>query len=109
LNQVFVNLLLNAAEAMPDGGRVIVRLERIVDRSAARLEISDTGPGVAAEIQGRLFEPFATTKERGTGLGLAICGRIVRDHAGQIQAENPSDGGARFIVELPLATTGFSV
>ena len=109
LNQVFVNLLLNAAEAMPDGGRVIVRLERIVDRSAARLEISDTGPGVAAEIQGRLFEPFATTKERGTGLGLAICRRIVRDHAGQIQTENPSDGGARFIVELPLATTGFDL
>jgi signal transduction histidine kinase len=109
LNQVFVNLLLNAAEAMPDGGRVIVRLGCSLDRSVARLEISDTGPGVAAEIQGRLFEPFATTKERGTGLGLAICRRIVRDHAGQIQAENPSDGGARFIVELPLADPGLKV
>jgi signal transduction histidine kinase len=102
LNQVFVNLLLNAAEAMPGGGLVTVRLTGSEDCSVARVEILDTGPGISPEIQGRLFEPFATTKERGTGLGLAICRRIVRDHAGQIQADNRPDGGALFRVELPL-------
>lgn len=102
LNQVFVNLLLNAAEAMPAGGLVTVRLTGSEDCSVARVEILDTGPGISPEIQGRLFEPFATTKERGTGLGLAICRRIVRDHAGQIQADNRPDGGALFRVELPL-------
>ena len=103
LNQVFVNLLLNAAEAMSAGGLVTVRLTGSEDCSVARVEILDTGPGISPEIQGRLFEPFATTKERGTGLGLAICRRIVRDHAGQIQADNRPDGGALFRVELPLA------
>jgi signal transduction histidine kinase len=103
LNQVFVNLLLNAAEAMPGGGLVTVCLAGSEDCSVARVEILDTGPGISPEIQGRLFEPFATTKERGTGLGLAICRRIVRDHAGQIQADNRPDGGALFRVELPLA------
>lgn len=103
LNQVFVNLLLNAAEAMPAGGLVTVRLTGSEDCSVARVEILDTGRGISPEIQGRLFEPFATTKERGTGLGLAICRRIVRDHAGQIQADNRPDGGALFRVELPLA------
>jgi signal transduction histidine kinase len=102
LNQVFVNLLLNAAEAMPGGGLVTVCLAGSEDCSVARVEILDTGPGISPEIQGRLFEPFATTKERGTGLGLAICRRIVRDHAGQIQADNRPDGGALFRVELPL-------
>ncbi|MFO0223154.1 MAG: sensor histidine kinase [Planctomyces sp.] len=102
LNQVFVNLLLNAAEAMPAGGLATVRLAGSEDCSVARVEILDTGPGISPEIQGRLFEPFATTKERGTGLGLAICRRIVRDHAGQIQADNRPDGGALFRVELPL-------
>jgi signal transduction histidine kinase len=105
LNQVFVNLLLNAAEAMPTGGLLTVRLAGSVDGSVVRVEILDTGPGISPEIQGRLFEPFATTKERGTGLGLAICRRIVRDHAGQILAENRPDGGAVFRVELPLADT----
>ncbi|MFN7680443.1 MAG: sensor histidine kinase [Planctomyces sp.] len=102
LNQVFVNLLLNAAEAMPGGGLVTVCLAGSEACSVARVEILDTGPGISPEIQGRLFEPFATTKERGTGLGLAICRRIVRDHAGQIQADNRPDGGALFRVELPL-------
>jgi len=102
LNQVFVNLLLNAAEAMPGGGLVTVCLAGSEDCSVARVEILDTGAGISPEIQGRLFEPFATTKERGTGLGLAICRRIVRDHAGQIQADNRPDGGALFRVELPL-------
>lgn len=105
LNQVFVNLLLNAAEATPAGGQVTVRLSGSADRTVARVEIQDTGPGIAPEIQGRLFEPFVTMKERGTGLGLAICRRIVRDHAGQIQADNLPDGGALFRVELPLAET----
>jgi signal transduction histidine kinase len=102
LNQVFVNLLLNAAEAMPTGGVVTVRLLQVFDREVARVEILDTGAGISSEILGRLFEPFATTKQRGTGLGLAICRRIVRAHDGQIQADNLPGGGARFVVELPL-------
>jgi signal transduction histidine kinase len=63
--------------------------------------VSDTGPGIAAAFRGRLFEPFASTKETGLGLGLVICRRIVEDHGGTIAAEDRPGGGARFTVRLP--------
>lgn len=105
LNQVFVNLLLNSIEAISDAGRLIVNAEASADNQRARVIVQDTGTGIAKDVMERLFEPFATTKERGTGLGLAISRRIVTEHQGTITAENLPDRGALFIVELPLAAT----
>ncbi|MCC7424139.1 MAG: hypothetical protein IT428_28060 [Planctomycetaceae bacterium] len=102
LNQVFVNLLLNGIEAMPHGGRLVVEVERLPDRPMIQVQFRDSGPGISGDLMPRLFEPFATTKERGTGLGLAVSRRIAEDHGGTIRAENLPDGGALFTVELPF-------
>ena len=104
LHQVFVNLLLNGVEAMPDGGRLQVAMW--CDESAAagcHIEFRDAGPGIPPAIMARLFEPFVTNKERGTGLGLAISRRIVQQHGGRLTAANHHTAGAVFTVELPLS------
>ena len=101
LNQVFVNLLLNSIEAMESEGRLQIDAHCIPGQSLIRVTVTDSGSGIAPEVIERLFEPFATTKERGTGLGLAISRRIVREHGGTIHAENQPDRGAVFTVELP--------
>lgn len=97
---VLVNLLLNALDAMPHGGRLGVELES-VEGGGARLTVTDTGAGIAAEIAGRLFTPFATTKAAGTGLGLSLSSRILKEHGGEITAGNRPGGGAAFAVVLP--------
>lgn len=102
LNQVFVNLLLNSVEAMPGGGQLDVSACYCSDRGTGRIAVRDTGEGIAHDVLTRLFEPFATTKERGTGLGLAVSRRIVTDHRGTITAENLPERGAMLVVELPL-------
>lgn len=104
LNQVFVNLFLNSVEAMPGVGQMTIVAERCGDGNFARVVVKDNGEGIASEVFTRLFEPFATTKERGTGLGLAISRRIVTDHSGTISAENLPGHGAMFVVELPLCS-----
>lgn len=103
LEQVVLNLLLNAKDAMGGEGRVHVRLRREGDRAV--LTVRDEGPGIAAEIRDRLFEPFATTKPvgQGTGLGLAVCHAMIERLGGTIVAENAPEGGACFEVRLPLA------
>jgi signal transduction histidine kinase len=98
--QVLVNLLLNALDAMPRGGRLRVAVE--ANGSEARLTVRDTGPGIAPEMAGRLFTPFASTKPTGTGLGLSLARRIVEEHGGRIRGENHPDGGACFTIGLPL-------
>ena len=102
LNQVFVNLLLNAVEATPEGGCLSVSVELLSNFNRVRVCVEDTGSGFRSDILQRMFEPFATTKEKGTGLGLAICRRIVTEHGGQIQGANRPGGGAIVTVELPL-------
>jgi len=102
LNQVFVNLLLNSIEATANGGLLSVTAEPSTDHSLARVIVRDNGTGISPEVMTRLFEPFATTKERGTGLGLAISRRIVTEHRGTIAAKNLPGHGAEFTVELPL-------
>jgi signal transduction histidine kinase len=99
LQQVFVNLALNALDAMPRGGSVgvVVRL----GRDHVVIEVSDTGPGVAPDMQPRLFQPFASDKDTGLGLGLVISRRIVEDHGGKIDVVNRPGGGASFFVTLP--------
>ena len=103
LHQVFVNLLINAIEAMPLGGELTIAACPSSNRAVVKIEVSDTGPGIAAETLAHLFEPFVTTKERGTGLGLAISRRIVEAHGGSIRAANRAGGGTVFTVELPAS------
>jgi len=99
LQQVILNIVLNAVQAMPNGGALQVRLRHADGR--ARLSFQDTGPGIDAAVRGRLFEPFVTTKEKGSGLGLAVARRIVEEHHGGIAARDGSSGGTCIEVELP--------
>jgi two-component system NtrC family sensor kinase len=107
IQQVLINLLLNALEATPVGGRVSVGAERAAQdgRLGVRLRVADTGPGIAAEHLPRVFEPFFTTKPpgQGTGLGLAISRDIVRGHGGEIRVESAPGQGTTFTVWLPEA------
>jgi signal transduction histidine kinase len=103
LVQLVLNLLLNSVDALDGGGRVRVAAERAAD--GVRLIVEDNGPGVAATVRERLFEPFVTTKEigKGTGLGLAVCRGLVEAVGGSISLDAEFQGGARFVVELPAA------
>jgi signal transduction histidine kinase len=105
VDQVFLNLLANAAQAIPGPGAITIETRR--EGPAAVIAIADTGPGIPPEIMGRLFDPFFTTKPvgEGTGLGLSISYEIVKKHGGEIRAESPADGGAIFTVRIPLART----
>ena len=99
--QVLVGLVDNAIEAVPAGGEV--RLEARSDGGQIELSVTDSGPGVPADLRGRVFEPFFTTRAAGIGLGLAIARQIVEAHGGTIQVEQSTSGGARFSVTLPAA------
>jgi two-component system NtrC family sensor kinase len=100
LRQVLVNLVRNAAEAAGAGGRIEVSLGEW--EGSAEVAVADSGPGIAAEHRARLFEPFFTTKPKGTGLGLAVSRAIARAHGGELAAEAPPNGGARFALRLPV-------
>ena len=102
LNQVFLNLLVNAGQAIRDSGTITIATG--VDRSEAWISIADTGCGIAPENLGRIFEPFFTTKPvgQGTGLGLSVSRSIVHKHGGRIDVESEIGRGTRFIVRLPL-------
>ncbi len=104
LQQVFMNLLLNAVHVSPRGARVRVAAEA-VDGGMVRFTVRDQGPGIPAEIREKIFEPFFSTKEvgKGTGLGLAVTWAIVQRHGGRVEAANAEDGGAVFTVQLPRA------
>ena len=102
LTQVLVNLLKNAEEAMAGRtGRISVRIQLGEEIS---VEVEDEGPGIAAELKERLFEPYVTTKANGTGLGLAIARRIIEEHQGRLELHDGSSGGALFRVVLPRAS-----
>ncbi len=102
LTRLFYNLLNNAVDEMSGGGTVFLRF--FTDDTTLRVEIEDTGSGIAPEIAQTLFQPFATHgKAHGTGLGLTICRRIVEDHGGKISARSEPGKGATFIFTLPLA------
>lgn len=120
LQQIIMNLCVNAAEAMKDGGRITLRLGRAYpDEALSRaipdaesrtwvcLDVEDTGPGVSPSVRDRIFDPFFTTKamgtRKGTGLGLAIVWQLVRDFGGWIHVESERDRGAHFYVYLPFA------
>jgi two-component system sensor histidine kinase HydH len=101
IHQVLVNLLLNALDAMPLGGTIRLVVRSVGDPSRVNVSIHDTGPGIAAPILARLFEPFVSGKETGLGLGLSISRRLLEAHGGSITGENSSEGGAVFTFALP--------
>ncbi|MBK7826357.1 protoglobin domain-containing protein [Nannocystis sp.] len=103
--QLVINLVLNATQAIAGAGRIELRLQ-VEDRHLV-LVVQDTGSGISAEAEARLFEPLFTTRSTGTGLGLALCRRITEKHSGSISAANHPDGGASFVVRVPL--TGWEV
>ena len=100
LREVFVNMILNALDAMPAGGTLRLRSRQY--NNTVTLEISDTGQGLTQEECQRLFTPYYTTKQHGTGLGLAIVQSVVSDHGGAITVESVPGRGATFRIELPL-------
>ena len=103
LGQALLNLLLNAAEAAPDGGTVRVRFSPAPQGSGVKqfhLEVCDDGPGIPPHVLDKIFNPFFTTKDTGTGLGLAIVHRVVEAHDGTILATNADGGGARFEIRI---------
>lgn len=103
INQVLLNLTLNAVQAMNGEGRVSVRLQAAErkGRAYARLEVEDTGSGIDGDVQ-KIFEPFYTTKASGSGLGLAICKRLIEKHGGWIEVESQKGQGTRIRFYLPI-------
>jgi C4-dicarboxylate-specific signal transduction histidine kinase len=105
LEQVVLNLLTNARDALADAPRKEIAISSRRQRTRGRVVVRDTGPGIPPGLEGRIFDPFFTTKEvgKGTGLGLSITYAIIRDHEGTISVENQPGAGAAFRVDLPLA------
>jgi len=104
LEQVLLNLLLNAQKAMPTGGHIDVRLWHDPAEGTVRFEVEDDGPGIPEEVRKRLFQPFFTTRTDGTGLGLATCLKNVQYHGGSIEVQSEVGRGTKFIVTLPLVS-----
>jgi PAS domain S-box-containing protein len=104
MNHMFMNIILNAAQAMGGRGRLAIGTRAEAQGRFVRIEIADTGPGIAPEVLPRIFEPFFTTKEEGegTGLGLSLVYGIVENHGGRIKAKSRLGRGTRFIIKLPI-------
>jgi len=102
LTQVFLNIIINAVEAMPDGGDLRVGTLLTDDRRWVLVAFQDSGPGLTAEQIAHIFEPFYTTKPSGPGLGLAISYGIVERHGGTIEVSSQPGQGATFVVRLPV-------
>ena len=101
IQQVLINLMRNAMEAMRDSTRRELTIRTLPDGDMAAVEVSDTGPGISEEIAARLFQPFVTSKAGGMGIGLSISKRIIESHGGRMVASRNADGGATFRFTLP--------
>jgi signal transduction histidine kinase len=102
LQQVMLNLLTNARDALGQGGEIAVQTAPVDGQpGAARLVVRDTGPGIPPEVLGRIFDPFFTTKSEGTGLGLSISYGIVRDHKGTVDVQSRPGEGTTFVLTFP--------
>ncbi len=104
LRQAFVNILLNACDAMPSGGRLAVTSTVTADGKGVEILFTDTGPGIPPENLSRIFDPFFTTKEMGTGLGLSVVYGIVQKHGGEMKAESRIGAGTTMRIRLPLVS-----
>lgn len=102
IQQVLVNLILNAIQAMPNGGRLTIQQDYLSQDNQIQLKVSDTGIGIEKAKQKDIFKPFYTTKPNGTGLGLAICKNIIEQHLGTIEVESEVNQGTTFIIKLPI-------
>jgi two-component system NtrC family sensor kinase len=104
ISQILINLIMNAIDAMPEGGVLTVHTSRLEDDGVVRLEVSDTGVGITKENMKKIFDPFFTTKEvgKGTGLGLSVVYGIVEDHGGRISVRSSPGAGTTFIIDLPM-------
>jgi len=103
LQQVILNLMLNAFSAMTDGARRLIVRTGSPDPSSVLVEVQDSGTGIPAEKLETLFDPFVTSKPDGLGMGLSICRSIIERHGGRISAANNPDRGATFAITLPAA------
>jgi PAS domain S-box-containing protein len=99
LEQVLLNLVINALDQMQSGGKLTIELT--ADERSLAIVVADTGPGIPENIRSRIFDPYFTTKRRGLGMGLALCEKVVREHGGQIDAES-SAAGTQFRITLPV-------
>jgi PAS domain S-box-containing protein len=104
MNHMFMNIILNAAQAMEGNGRLRIKTRFFPEKDQVRIEISDSGPGIPEEILSHIFDPFFTTKQEGegTGLGLSLVYGIVQNQGGEIKAKNLPGRGAAFIIDLPI-------
>jgi two-component system sensor histidine kinase AtoS len=100
LQQIFMNLLLNAADAMPQGGTLFLKTRFDEASDTLQITVSDSGTGIDASVMSSIFKPFFTTKTKGSGLGLAITKRLVEEHGGRISLENNTGKGAQFTISL---------
>lgn len=107
LEQVFMNLILNAGQAMPDGGSLTITTQRF-EKDRIQIELKDTGSGIPQEIKDKIFDPFFTTKDRsrGTGLGLSISYGIIKNHGGDIEVDSSPEEGTTFTITLPVEEDG---
>jgi len=102
MQQVFVNLFLNAVEAVPEGGIVHIKSSLNEAESCVSIEVKDNGPGIGRKEKAKVFEPFFSTKPNGTGLGLSVSYGIVRNHQGNISVQSRPGEGARFLIKIPF-------
>ncbi|MBC7249011.1 MAG: response regulator [Anaerolineae bacterium] len=102
LKQVFLNIVINAVEAMPEGGDLYIVTDLTPDGRWVTISFTDTGVGLSPEEQANIFEPFYTTKSKGTGLGLSVSYGIIERHGGNIEVQSKLGQGSRFIVKLPV-------
>ena len=105
LKEVFVNIVVNACEAMDRGGSIVIREQEVISPSDGRLavvRVMDNGPGIPESIRKKVLQPFFTTKEEGTGLGLSIVDRIIEEHHGSMDIVSNENGGTTFIISLPI-------
>ena len=105
IQQVLLNLITNATDAMPDGGRLLITTRFLSDQDVIEIQLADDGCGMEQDVLNRAFETFFTTKERGkgTGLGLAICQRIIEEHEGHIEIHSRPGQGTTVSIRLPRA------
>ncbi len=102
MERLFLNLLLNAAQAIPKKGRIIAQTRLLPSKNMVEVNIVDNGMGISKEYCKKLFEPFSTTKEGGTGLGLSICQAIIQQHQGSITIKSQKNRGTKVSVRLPI-------
>lgn len=100
IRQALINLIVNAYQAMPDGGFLSIIISK--EKDFLKISIKDTGPGIDAEVMDRIFEPFFSTKDRGSGLGLSITNSIISAHGGKIEVQSQLNKGTEFALYLPL-------